>query len=454
MLPSLIVIGLLGYFSYKASQWALNKELEARLIAVAEAVSSILPGERLALLKPEDEMGRTHRNNLNKIELLANKTSVSRIFVFDKNLKIILDSSKIIGLGQDMPRLKFDIFEIESSLKGKSSASALFVGKDGRFYKTGYAPLMNNTKAIGVIGVDGSADFVSTLDTMRQIFIITGIASILMIGIISFILSRGLVNPIYRLVDFAKGIGKGDFETNVRIESNDEIGFLSQTLEHMRVNVQSRDQRLQMMLSGIAHEIRNPLGGMELFLGLLKEDLINDPERGEMVHKSLGELNYLKNVVNDFLDFARDKPLNLSVVDNGFLIEIIFLLSGEFEKKGVELKTDLNRVKEVYCDSQVLRRAIINLLQNALQATKTGGIVEILAENQNGKTLLRIKDTGCGIPKEKIESVFTPFYTTKEKGSGLGLAFVKKIINQHNGSISVDSVKDAGTVFNIYLPDE
>jgi len=240
----------------------------------------------------------------------------------------------------------------------------------------------------------------------------------------------------------------------------DEIAFLGRAFEEMRRSIVGRDHQMQMMLSGIAHEVRNPLGGMELFCGLLAEDLrsAEGPEADQMldkVAKIQRELDYLDRVVNDFLDFARNVPPDLERFEaRALLADIEDLLQGEVGDAGcrLDLSCDPEDV-DLTADRQKLRRALINVVRNAYQACGDGGQISVLVQTDGpGARRIVVRDDGPGIPPERIAEVLTPFFTTKEKGSGLGLALSQRILEQHGGELRVESEAGAGTTIEFVLP--
>jgi signal transduction histidine kinase len=166
------------------------------------------------------------------------------------------------------------------------------------------------------------------------------------------------------------------------------------------------------------------------------------------------ELDYLSRVVNDFLDFARERPLELEEMDPRAEFEQVEHLSAsELQQAGVRLKSEVTPgVKQVQWDRERMRRVLLNLVRNAIQASKTGGAVVIRLEKDGSHLLLSVSDEGCGIPDGKRAQVFEPFYTSRQQGTGLGLALVKKIVEAHGGSISFITREEQGTTFTLRLP--
>ena len=249
-----------------------------------------------------------------------------------------------------------------------------------------------------------------------------------------------------RLARAAEKIGRGDLARPVAVETHDEIGYLAARLDEMRAALQSRDERMQMMLAGIAHEVRNPLGGLEIYAGLLREGLTDQPERLEEVSRIEREIGYLKNVVSDFLEFARRPSPVMESFPVGSLLDEVCEI-GRPVGPGPRLRTEFAPDLVAEGDRGQLRRAVLNLARNAIAAAGTEGEVVLAARRIGDEIEWEVRDSGPGVPPEIAEKVFTPFFTTREKGTGLGLAFVREIVRDHGGSVSLDRAPEGGACF-------
>jgi len=207
-----------------------------------------------------------------------------------------------------------------------------------------------------------------------------------------------------------------------------------------------------MMLAGIAHEVRNPLGGIELFGGLLKEDLAGD-RRAKHVDKILKELGTLSMVVNDFLHFARrTEPEPRQVSGYDMIFEVVGVAEKSAQDRGVKLSMDVPASLTLTVDLEAMKRALLNLVVNAIQAAPTtDGRVHITADNDADRVTLRISDNGPGVPEARRQQIFQPFFTTKQKGTGLGLALVHKTVTQHRGTVKVEDAEGGGAQFVLTL---
>ena len=222
----------------------------------------------------------------------------------------------------------------------------------------------------------------------------------------------------------------------------------------MRQKVLARDAQLRQMLGGVAHEIRNPLSGIEIYAGLIAEDLPEEDARRAHIQKVIGDVRTLSNVISEFLDFARPSPPQIDVVDVSRLVEdAAFLLSPEMETAGVVYEQNLDRALEANGDAEQIKRAVINLMKNAVQSMgKAEGRLRATTQSDGNFAVIQIADDGPGIPASVRQHLFEPFFTTRQKGSGLGLAIVQQTAEKNGGRVKVESVEGNGAVFRLLLP--
>ena len=217
-----------------------------------------------------------------------------------------------------------------------------------------------------------------------------------------------------------------------------------------------RLKELGEMAAQVAHEIRNPLGGIKGFASLLKRDLKDSPELQKMADYIVEGTDNLNRLVTQVLNFARPVHIHPERVDLCSLLEEMkrhVLADASLEKHTIVLCIDAKDGKlMVSVDPQLIKGALLNLIINAQQAMPNGGPITLSAKLQNSDAVLTVSDQGIGIPQEIIEKIFSPFFTTKVEGSGFGLAEVYKVVQAHGGSIEVESKVGKGTTFTIKLP--
>jgi len=459
LLPALLVLSLGGFGLFRASRNVLEEELGRSLADIAAVVSSQLKGERVLSIEATDAQGegsRTWRSLTAQLQEAKQRTGVRRIYVVDAERRARLDVGGGLAPMTEATELLRDNLEVARVMQGeRASSQVLFEGTDHLLYKTGYAPLLQDGKVVGVVAVEGSAAFFGPLTRLRNAFLALAAVTLLALAVVAVLMARGLATPLERLVSAALRIGGGDLSTPVAGESTLEIGILARELEAMRQAIESRDRQLKLMLGGVAHEVKNPLGGIELFSGLLDEELTaaapNVADAREHLGRIRRELAYLKRIVEDFLAFAKEQKLQAEPFSAKALLESAAQhLSGEAEGKQVKLEVLVDDAP-LSGDQNLLTSALVNLLKNAVQISTAGQTVTLAGARSGADYAIEVRDAGPGIPEATQAQIFEPFFTTKEKGTGLGLPLARKLAEAHRGTLTLRS-KPGETVFTLRLP--
>jgi signal transduction histidine kinase len=246
------------------------------------------------------------------------------------------------------------------------------------------------------------------------------------------------------------------------------IGYLSQV--HSTLKYSRKLTALGRLMAGVAHEVKNPLNAMTIHLELLKQKLVAVREpvtvpavagaaRNLDVTKHVdiigSEIGRLDEVVNGFLKFARPEELKLQPVHLESLIsEVATTVGPEAERRGVTMKMECaHSLPAINADPGMLGQALLNLALNACQAMPEGGTLKIGCHMApRGRVELVVEDTGVGIPPEHLARIFDLYFTTKEKGSGIGLSMVYRIVQLHDGEVEVESTPGHGTKFGLIFP--
>jgi two-component system, sporulation sensor kinase E len=241
-----------------------------------------------------------------------------------------------------------------------------------------------------------------------------------------------------------------------------------------------RVQALTLLAASVAHEIGNPLNALHIHLQLMEREvkkLKGDEWRGSSGRKAAaalgrtavpeaaqkleqylevakGEINRLDYIVTQFLGAIRPTPLQVKLASlNDVVGKTLDLLRPEIENRGITIKTRLSRqLTATPIDATQLQQVLVNLVKNAAQAMTTGGTLTLQTGESSDGVWVSVADTGGGIPQEQINRIFEPFYTTKKKGTGLGLMIVQRIVRAHDGRIELESNVGKGTVFRVWLP--
>ena len=322
-------------------------------------------------------------------------------------------------------RVAFDLggdqVDIREVIASRSpSASVRFYAEDGTPLKRGYAPIEHEGEVVAVVVTEGSVAWFARLHRLRGALLGASVFALLVVTLVTSMVSRRITAPLSRLAGAAGRIGLGDLRAEIDVEESDEIGELANALRAMQRDLRNREEEAQMMLAGIAHEVRNPLGGMELFVGLLEESLEDDTDARSYAERVRRELGYLERVVEEFLAFARERALQVSRASAQALIAPIV------ESCGARLDVDVSEGVEISGDLDALRGVIQNLVQNAEQATESDARVALEVRADGRWRELRVIDRGCGMAPEVVADVFRPFSPHARRAPGLACRLLRR----------------------------
>jgi len=208
------------------------------------------------------------------------------------------------------------------------------------------------------------------------------------------------------------------------------------------------------MAAMLAHEIRNPLGSIRGTAEILRDDFRPGDPKHEFIEIQIKETERLNHVVEDFLRMARQQPVELRDCSIREELEtIVTLVTRDAQDRGIALRLEASPQETIVRgDGEKLRQAFLNIVINALQATPSGGSVNIVLNRIDSEFEITFRDSGTGIAPDDLQRIFEPFYTTKPDGTGLGLAVTRKIIEAHGGTLVVKSELGHGTTVLVRLP--
>lgn len=460
VLPAVALFTLFAFVAHEVSRRDLDDELGRRLEAIAASAASQIRGKYLVELAPGDEDKVLYQGAVKKLEDFAQATG-AHLSMFDKSFNARGDSTGAVPIGRPYYRAELDRAELERVFeRGATASSVTFTGQDGVIYKAGYAPVRasgDDPAVVLALSAQAPASYFARLEDLRERLFAWG-AGLAAISILAAVITTLFITRnVRRLAAAAERIGAGDLRERVQIASGDELGQLGQAMDRMRQQLADRDLRMQQMLAGIAHEVRNPLAGMTLFAGILRDELPDGDERRGHVDKIQRELGYLERVVSDFLEYARRPKPELAPVPLGELLaEVAGLATTDAIEVEVLAPAGEAELPTAQADRGQLRRALLNLAKNAVQAAVAAGhrgrgAVRLSAREVSGEVLLTVWNRGAEIPPEASGRLFEPFFTTREKGTGLGLAFVREIAVDHGGRVDVESA-GGETTFTLAIP--
>jgi two-component system, NtrC family, sensor kinase len=293
-----------------------------------------------------------------------------------------------------------------------------------------------------------------------------GLAASFLISIIIVIyLQRSVVAPLRRLEDAAREIGRGNYDTVVLTESGDEIGDVGRAMNRMQAAIRRQVRTLAQaekmsalgrLSAGIAHEIRNPLFAIRNDLDYLQRQYAEDPQQEEVYTSMQQGVERIGGIVSAILGYARPHRPEYGMHRLRDVIDdAMTLLGKQLEKERFATTIDVpEELPAVELDRHKMEQVIINLLTNAMRArvAETGTIRIVARRSGTDGVAVTVTDDGCGIEAGDLPRVFDPFFTRSADGTGLGLSIVRGIVEQHHGTIEVESEPGHGTTFTVWLP--
>jgi len=350
---------------------------------------------------------------------------------------------------------------------------------------------------IGMSLVDVDNDYRSN----RKIIIYFTLIAIISVSVIlAFFIHRLVSKPVKKLVAATKQVSTGNLNVDTQVNTHDEIGYLANSFNKMIKDLRKANEEIQswnielekkveertnklrvareqliqsekmsslgVLASSVAHEINNPLQGILTYIKLMLKKTSGDEVKGSNLTDFKKYLNLMGNeierlggMVKNLLVFSRQSKLEIRKSDvNSIIRNSLVLLSNKIRIQNIEMDLKLqDGVPNIYCDFKQIQQTIMALLINALEAMPKGGKISIETKSAHGKKVeIVLKDSGDGIPRKNLKYIFDPFFSTKEteKGTGLGLFVAYGIIQEHKGTIKVESEVGKGTTFFIMLPVE
>ncbi len=356
-----------------------------------------------------------------------------------------------------------DELKLADAVRHSSDAAAFaeFVNRRGEELLA-VAASVSNPKWTVLIEQPTSDAFAVADSLERQLFAAIGIALLgtIMVG---WVWGRSFIQRIFALTRVTRAIADGNMDERVVMSGHDEIRQLGDAFNSMadhlvelqeNVRKQERQAMFGRIAAGLVHDLSHPIQNIGNSCKLIQK-MYEDLEYRETFRKTVErELVIVKRVLDDLRNIARPIPLERFAVDlNRTVADAAEAMEPHAETAGLTLRTELtNETIFIEGDVFALGRVYRNLILNAIQATAPGGLIVVASEARPDRAQVRIYDTGCGIPPERISQVFEDFVTTKRRGLGLGLAISKKIVEQLGGTISVASEVGKGTTFVLEFP--
>ncbi|WP_416426257.1 ATP-binding protein [Pseudomonas sp. App30] len=353
---------------------------------------------------------------------------------------------------------------IEQVLRDTKSPTEQFTSQ----YSGLYRPLLNdkgNLQGVVFSGLLRHSNLLGLVNQSNLFVLIFLLSSALSLGV-GTLVTRRFTRPMRALSEGVRAVTAGDYSQQVEVLGNDELAELGVTFNHMTKGLQAlqhleaqmrRRDRLHTMgevAMGLAHEIRNPLGIIKTATQLLHRRAALPEADMRHLEYVISEVTRINELITEFLDFAKPSPPIRTVMSARALLEdILGFCAPELATHDIHaLIEDQAPGATLYADSRQLKQACLNLVLNAIDAMPDGGHLVLGIGTDGANTRLSVEDDGQGISSDLMERIFNPFVTTKASGTGLGLAKVFSIMENHDGRVECISTPGQGATFNLYIP--
>jgi signal transduction histidine kinase len=453
-------LGIFGSLAYTLASSSLERELGLRLLTAAKLKARVFQGLDASLLLPG---GREASHLRAKAALLAKDAGLEAVQILKTDGVVLIDTrDPLSSEGKRHEYLDLDMTEWEQARLGLPESTPLFKGKNGRLFKSAFAPVYDASgrRVNAVVRVEASANFLNDLRRFGLSLMVLGCLSLVFAVVLAIFVSRPIVGPVRALAAASQRVASGDFSARVEVQRADEIGQMSATFNEMAerlgqiVREKERLATLGELAAGVVHEIRNPLAAIEGFAELLERRLKGGDKstRGHL-RDIRNEVRMVNGFLSDFLEYAKPRQPRLDWIrpDGAIDSSLGVVLPGD-KKKRWKARWEKREKVFVRADADQLRQVFVNLLMNAKEASPQGGLLFLGCQKKDKTVRLWVRDQGAGIPESDMPSLFTPFFSSKPMGTGLGLSIVQKIVESFGGQVEAESELGKGSCFTVILP--
>jgi signal transduction histidine kinase len=370
------------------------------------------------------------------------------------------------GAPQDTEQLAWIIQQVQSSRR--ETRIVIRGGSAGGEIVNAFALTGDHDQVLGVLLVASSRQVYAELrNQIRSAALLAAGAGLILAILLSSWAATRVTRPVEELANAAREVAAGNWNTTVKVKTEDEIGELAESFNRMTRDLLEQRERLvqaervaawRELARRLAHELKNPLFPLQLTV----ENLMRARDQGQQQFDEtfressatlLSEISNLKNIIGRFSDFSKMPQPDFQSVDLRQLCEgAIKLHQAQLTKASISCNLEISDGNPIAADPELLHRALSNIILNAIEAMPNGGTINLRGSYRHDSVRIEVADTGSGLASEESAQLFTPYYTSKPHGTGLGLAIVQSIVSDHGGRISAASEPGRGTTFIIELP--
>ncbi|WP_040413187.1 HAMP domain-containing sensor histidine kinase [Desulfosporosinus sp. OT] len=394
--------------------------------------------------------------NYQELAISLAQSSNAEVQITDKTGKLLADSL------WNYESTKIDTPDIKVALTGQTEVWQGYTGMPPEAVFSLSYPLKTRAGITGAVRyITSLTDVKRVIGNITKILLAAGIAILFVIALIGLFLSRTIVNPVKKLIEQTEEIAAGDYTIRLTKKYDDEIGALSDTMNHMLEEINKNDRLKNEFISSISHELRTPLTAINGWSITLRRPEMEDKESIDhgldIIEKESSRLSSLLEELLDFSKLSSGKitlhlePLNI----NDTVTSIKDQMIPRAQRQNIEILMDLEQgIKNIKADPDRLKQVLINILDNSLKFTEKGGRIYIRTETTDRGIIVQIRDTGIGIDSSVLPVAKKKFCKGNQKGagSGIGLAICEEIVLLHGGKLNIESELQKGTEVSVFLP--
>lgn len=348
---------------------------------------------------------------------------------------------------------------IQGDLRSPDGSSWMFVGESLRPGQYSYFVAFRPPRQSEVI----SAVLDDYGETLTAPLIQAGLVGIFVAVILAVIITRSVASPLKKVSEAAAAVAKGNLDQRAPVKGPVEVRTVAQAFNHMTDEVTAAQQAQRDFLANVTHDLRTPLTSIQGFSQAIMDGVASDPAAAQKAASIINdEAGRMNRMVQELLDLARVEAGRFDMTKQ--TIKLSDLLCGLGERlapkaadHGVKLNVEVPALPTIAGDGDRLIQVFTNLIDNAIKHTPAGGSIALIATTKDNGVLVKVRDTGEGIPADDLPHIFERFYQVdksrqRKGGAGLGLTITKQIVEAHSGTISVESVEGLGTAFSVWFP--
>ncbi|MDP5274757.1 sensor histidine kinase [Chengkuizengella axinellae] len=470
---SAIVVSILllsTTFNYFSSKEVLHEDREQDMESVAQRIAQFLQydDQTFYIDAPAHFVEKMFSNNENILEISGFEPQSHQenpILIIDTELDHHCDHPTINDFNQ-YARLDYheelDIEYIEQVLESNQTISVISTHQKEKVMKV-FVPITSESPYVISIVLDYTS-IQNVLDQQLLYNFTILFLAICVAVIVSFFFARYIVEPLQQILLKLNDIHNGKYGVQVDVIRKDELGLLGERVNALSLNLKKYKQSEEMLIkseklavvgqlsAGVVHEIRNPLTSLIGFLNLIRH---GKEMNKEVLDVMTSELHRIELILSELLILAKPQEISYKKINiHKLLKDVLTLIDIQATQNNVKIHMQVEeKIPHIDCDENQLKQVFINLLKNAIEAMSFGGNINIVVKMmEDEKVIISIQDDGCGMDEEEVCKLGEPFFSRKEKGTGLGFMLSEKMIHNHKGSIQIKSVKNEGTQVNVILP--